>query len=199
MGHVSPLQLSTNSSKLLLPRELPQPLEEDQILGYDWLLSYLCLHLLIPWVFGADHVHHHLLYLVNSGIFSCRNIVRNINMRNFPLYSFKFVKILKIYFITRVIIRIAIIFLILFCETEDVSYYSGAEFISLIIDSTIISIFIFLSISLFMTKLQNHYSKSLKTQYWQMFSCSICRIVIDSLYLVINAHDDNAERWCVSE
>jgi hypothetical protein len=33
-----------------------------------------------------------------------------------------------------------------------------------------------------------------------MVSCSLCRIVIDSLYLMLSPHrDPSGESWCVSE
>lgn len=136
-------------------------------------------------------------------LYSCRNLVRETDIRIFPLYSLKFVLGLKIYYyFVRLPIRITIIILIACSNDEDVEIYSTAEFVSLIVDSGIINIFIFLSLRIFVNRLNPIHFKRLKREYIIMFCCSICRIVIDSLYLIYNPHYDQngqGESYCISE
>lgn len=134
---------------------------------------------------------------------SCRNLVRETDIRIFPLYSLKFVQALKIYYyFVRLPIRATIIILIACSSDEDVAVYSTAEFVSLIVDSAIINIFIFLSLKIFVNRLNPVHFRRLKQEYIIMFCCSICRIVIDSLYLIFSPHYDQngqGESYCISE
>lgn len=70
-------------------------------------------------------------------------------------------------------------------------------YIMLIVDSAVINIFIVLSIHIFIKRLNHLYYSRLKMEYWIMFSCSVCRIVIDCVFVGYNSIVN--ERLCVSE
>lgn len=58
------------------------------------------------------------------GVASCRNLVSECDIRRFPPYSFKFIALLRAYFLLRIAIRLAIVVLIATCEDEQTELYS---------------------------------------------------------------------------
>lgn len=130
---------------------------------------------------------------------SCSNLVSTCDIRQFPPYSLKFVSALKGYFLVRLGIRLTIVVLIAVCSDEETELYSTIEFVSLIVDSAVINIFLLISLRIFMGRLNSPHLASLRREFSIMVSCSICRIIIDSLYLILNPHSDSSgESWCVS-
>lgn len=135
------------------------------------------------------------------GVASCRNLVSTCDIREFPPYSIKFVLALKIYFLLRLAIRLVIVILIAACSDQDTELYSTIEFLSLIVDSAVINVFLLVSLKVFLGRLNDPHLASLRQEFRIMVCCSLCRIVIDSLYLILSPHHDSSKgvTWCVSE
>jgi hypothetical protein len=66
-------------------------------------------------------------------------------------------------------------------------------------DSAIINIFILLSIYIFIIRLRHANYGKLKMEYWVMFSCSICRITIDGIFLGLFLLTESEEELCLSD
>jgi hypothetical protein len=61
-------------------------------------------------------------------------------------------------------------------------------------------VFLVVCLRVFLGRLSHPYFKKLKREFRIMVGCSICRIVIDSIYLIFSLSGDSSrERWCVSE
>lgn len=108
---------------------------------------------------------------------------------------------LRAYFFLRLALRLAIVLLIAACSDAETELYSTVEFVSLIVDSAVINGFLLVSLRVFLGRLKDPHLASLRREFGIMVCCSLCRIVIDSLYLLLSPHHDSSEgvSWCVSE
>lgn len=102
---------------------------------------------------------------------------------------------LRTYFWYRLVVWSASIALIVTSSEATLKAASTASFISLILDSFIVNVFLLLALRIFIIRLRDPRFMPLRREYKLMFFFSLCRVVVDSLYVAL-AEEDHG--FCVS-